>query len=106
VLGPLPPELSLGVSVTVLRVRVTVTEPGGARFVLDAVVQPGATGGPGAQPRAPTAGRNPVDAPRLAYPVVFLEITEDVGHNQTIAAPGSEVPSEGAGDPGARRSRS
>lgn len=101
VVGPLPEGLQLDTKINALRIRVRVDE-GGNDFVLEAVVQPGrgASGNPG---RGAGAGssrdstRGPAGAPddsesigkatQVSYPFVFLEMTEDVGQNSSIAAP-------------------
>mgnify|MGYP005856292547 CR=1 FL=1 len=98
VVGQLPEGLQLDTRINALRIRVRVDE-GANDFVLEAVVQPGrgASGTAGARgPRNRRAG-SPAGAPsdtesiggatQVSYPFVFLEMTEDVGHNSTIAAP-------------------
>ena len=99
VVGPLPEGLQLDTKINTLRIRVHVDE-GGNDFVLDAVVQPGRgasgggrTGRPGPDdaPSAPAGAPTDPDAigggAQVSYPFVFLEMTEDVGQNSTIAAP-------------------
>lgn len=95
VMGALPEGVRLDAKVNTLRVRVRVDE-GGNEFVLEAVVQPGhgASGrvsggrsdrnGPAG---APTDGDSFGGAMQVSYPFVFLEMTEDVGHNSSIAVP-------------------
>jgi len=98
VIGQLPEGLKLDTKINALRIRVRVEE-GGGDFVLEAVVQPGR--GASGRPRSGSSGRDntgqPVGAPagddsiggatQVSYPFVFLEMTEDVGHNSSIAAP-------------------
>ncbi|MBE2213801.1 MAG: general secretion pathway protein GspK [Opitutaceae bacterium] len=96
VLGPLPEGIRLDTKINVLRVRVRVDE-GGNDFVLEAVVQPGRgasgnlSGGRSDQNNSRPAGA-PAEsasggATQVSYPFVFLEMTEDVGHNSSIAVP-------------------
>ncbi|BET65388.1 hypothetical protein ASA1KI_03060 [Opitutales bacterium ASA1] len=96
-LGELPSGISLGVGMDVVRVRVDVAEAD-ARFRLEAIVQAsrgGGGGGGGApgrpqQPRPPTRpGQSTAPGSQTAnmtYPFVFLEVREDVGHNDSLAA--------------------
>jgi general secretion pathway protein K len=94
VLGESPIGAGLGAGITVLRIHVEV-EFGISRFALEAVVQPGAAGGqtraatPAPQPGGNQPNRSATEA-RISYPFVFLELTEDVGHNATIAASTTE----------------
>jgi general secretion pathway protein K len=105
VVGGGPQAAGLGVSVSVLRIRISVTEAGGSNFVLEAVVRPGAGGAPAAsrpdpaRPRGAGVGGVSISERNKAvsYPFVFLELREDVGHNQTIAAPSGETETTGGG---------
>ena len=91
----LPPGVALRVASSVIRVRVDVFEAD-SRYALEAVVQPsqgGATTG-GGNPRqrrntaAAAQSTQPSDqSTNVPYPFVFLELTEDVGHNDSLAAP-------------------
>lgn len=98
IVGPLPEGLQLDTKINALRIRVRVDE-GANDFVLEAVVQPG-RGASGVAGRRGSRDRDagspagvPTDsdeiggATQVSYPFVFLEMTEDVGHNSTIAAP-------------------
>ncbi len=98
VIGALPEGIRLDTRITALRIRVRVDE-GPNDFVLESVVQPGrgASGavsvgrrdrnGAGGPAGAPTDEDGPGAATQVSYPFVFLEVTEDVGHNSSIAAP-------------------
>jgi len=115
VMGALPEGIRLDTRINALRIRVRVDE-GGDDFVLEAVVQPGrgASGGSGGGRRnrnnddASRPAGAPADddgiggATQVSYPFVFLEMTEDVGHNSSIAVPAestSPVPSGRAPNP-------
>lgn len=92
---------TLTAAISVLRIHVEV-EFGISRFALEAVVQPGqggGNGGGGAGTRREEVAPPPTGAPAsrnagtagngggsISYPFVFLELTEDVGHNASIAA--------------------
>jgi type II secretory pathway component PulK len=89
---------ALVAGISVLRVHVEVAF-GVNRFALEAVIQPGQgpTGGGGAGTPRPPGNETPggssreqrnqrEDRRQISYPFVFLELTEDVGHNATIAA--------------------
>ncbi|MGH8017472.1 MAG: general secretion pathway protein GspK [Opitutaceae bacterium] len=108
-LGELPSGISLGVTADVIRVRIDVFE-GDSHYGLAAMVQPsqpGATGGDGdggrpgrpQRPRPPAQGDTrsteatggPGESEEVPYPFVFLELTEDVGHNDSLAAPAEAV---------------
>jgi type II secretory pathway component PulK len=102
VLGELPRGVTIGVGVSVLRINIAVVEAGGGSFVLEAVVQPGrggtkaaagASGGRSTGGRAAGVGGTPAagGASTVNYPFVFLELREDVGQNQSVAAPGGET---------------
>ncbi len=97
--GELPSGAALGVNSDVVRVRIDVSE-GDSHYGLEAVVQPsqpGATGGSGGprqpqrpRPRPQQGGQStggPLESREVPYPFVFLELTEDVGHNDSLAAP-------------------
>ncbi len=107
VLGPSPLGVNLTAGISVLRIHVEV-EFGISRFALEAVVRPNAGGGGGTvagggrtgntrngNRRNPTRpGQSDTAGPRnqISYPFVFLELTEDVGHNATIASAVGESP--------------
>jgi general secretion pathway protein K len=97
VMGGLPEGMKLDTKINVLRIRVRVDE-GGNDFVLEAVVHPGRGasgslgGGRGDRNNSAPAGAPAGDdaiggATQVSYPFVFLEMTEDVGHNSSIAVP-------------------
>jgi len=99
IIGVVPEGVEFGTQITTLRIRIIVDE-GGSVFALEAVVQPG-RGASGSLSRGAAGGGEPGVAPagapvdpdaigggaQVAYPFVFLEMTEDVSHNSTIAAP-------------------
>lgn len=113
VMGQLPQGARVGVNVGALRIHVEVSE-GQSRFALEAVVKPQPGGGAAGAERAqdnddpqnqpPAAGGDPrqkqgagfiragsaLTRKAVPYPFVFLELTEDVGHNDSIAAPAGE----------------
>jgi type II secretory pathway component PulK len=100
--GQLPEGASLTAGISVLRIHVEVAF-GLSRFALEAVVQPGQEGGGGGAGRPSDIGQGDENAGNggpergnrgrdrgeqradVSYPFVFLELTEDVGHNATIA---------------------
>jgi general secretion pathway protein K len=89
VLGPSPLGVNLTAGISVLRIHVQV-EFGISRFALEAVVQPSAAGGgqPPAEAPPPDEQRRregDITDRQVSYPFVFLELTEDVGQNATIA---------------------
>jgi general secretion pathway protein K len=88
-LGQLPEGASLTAGISALRIHVQV-EFGNSRFALEAVVQPSQEGGGAGRRQNPGDGRQVRDdgeqRASVSYPFVFLELTEDVGHNATIAS--------------------
>ncbi len=98
VFGELPEGARLGVETLALRVRITVTQAD-ARYSLEAVVEPTQGGGSRRnvsnhelQQQTPATGASTAasSAASIPYPFLFLELTEDVGHNASIAAPTDE----------------
>lgn len=106
VLGEPPMGVTLTAGISVLRIHVEVAF-GISRFALAAVVQPSAVGAAGGglpgndsdddedpgSGRSRGAERGGAGGGEMSYPFVFLELTEDVGHNATIAT----SPEEAAG---------
>lgn len=105
VFGELAEGLRLGVEATVLRVVVEVAEKDGGRYALEAVVQRRQGDSQRAGATAANARRNPARRTAagsssstgstvpasVTYPFVFLELTEDVGHNDSIARPADDT---------------
>ena len=117
VIVEMPPDLTLGVNMSILGIEVQATE-GNAVFALKAIISLDGTGVPEVQAspspggrapppppptappplpgQAPSSGAAPVagTAPQsVEYPIVFLELTEDVSNNQMARS----APSEEAG---------
>lgn len=97
-LGQTPDGTQLTAGISVLRIHIEV-QYGVGRFALEAVVRPETGGGGGGSPTppAPRPGRSNsraknATAQKVSYPFVFLELTEDVGQNASIAGATAEPP--------------
>lgn len=92
VIVEMPPGLTLGVDISILGIRVRVTE-GNAVFELKAVVSldgsgiPSVATGTGRAASSPTTSARTGSATSVEYPFVFLELTEDVTHNEIAPVP-------------------